>query len=317
MSISRTAIGDVLQHVLPKIKSNRASRGDANRNAKTKPFILGLSGMQGSGKSTWAKALAEALQEKHHLEVAVLSLDDLYHTHEKLVKIREENPSNELFRNRGQPGTHDEVLAEQLFDALFAGREVAIPSFDKSAYNGEGDRAPSSQWERIVPDSLPDILIFEGWCVGFQALLESEVEEKWSVSRNSNLDASNMEYPTTIMRHHPINHLKVINRNLKRYNDTFLSPSKFDYLVHLDTRNLANVYRWRIQQEDALRQERGTGMTNHEVVAFVKVYMPAYELYLEKLQKEAFISRPEGQSAKTQLRVLLDEGRQVIAMEEI
>ena len=36
-----------------------------------------------------------------------------------------------------------------------------------------------------------------------------------------------------------------------------------------DAENLQDIYRWRLQQEKALRIERGTGMTDEEVMSFV------------------------------------------------
>ena len=317
MPVSQTSLDDVLRHVTSKLEAHKSHQ--RSRNAKPRPFVLGLSGMQGSGKSTWARSLADMLRTRHRAKIVILSLDDLYHTHESLAKIRSENSSNELFRNRGQPGTHDEVLAEQFFKALFAGEAVAVPLFDKSRFNGEGDRAPVTEWEQVSRDPPVDVVIFEGWCIGFQALSDQSLEEKWNASRQTRPNDATEELPTTmLMREHPLEHLRLINSNLARYNETFLNPSKFDYLIHLDTSNLSNVYHWRIQQEHALRESKGTGMTDEEVIKFVQVYMPAYELYLERLKEEPFI--PHNASSvpgKNQLCVILDENRRVVSVNEV
>lgn len=111
--------------------------------------------------------------------------------------------------------------------------------------------------------------------------------------------------------HHSLDDLRTINANLRRYNETFMGPANFDFLVHLDTDRLYNVYRWRIQQERALRDASGTGMTDDHVVNFVKVYMPTYELYLDRLQAEAFLEPHKN----TQLRVVLDEERKVTTVD--
>ena len=71
-----------------------------------------------------------------------------------------------------------------------------------------------------------------------------------------------------------------------------MGPRHFDYLVHLDTNDLVNVYEWHIQQENALWQAKNQGMTNDEVVKIVKGYMPAYELYLDQL-RSGFVMRPD------------------------
>lgn len=309
------AIGSVIRHSIQKIETTRSRRRAAN--GKLRPFVLGLSGLQGSGKSTWAEALAQELRTRHQLKIVILSLDDLYHTHESLSQIRSKNPSNKLFSNRGQPGTHDETLAKSFFAALLAGEEVSVPSYDKSLFDGEGDRAPMSEWERVDAEPYVDVLIFEGWCVGFHALSVSEIEEKWIISRRAGAGTVDNSPSTRMLGAHPLEHIQIINENLRRYNDTFLGPANFDYLVHLDTDNLANVYSWRMQAEQALRRSRGRGMADEEVISFVQAYMPAYELYLGGLQRQAFIPDKEGDAKGNQLRVLLDQDRNVISVTEI
>lgn len=87
-----------------------------------------------------------------------------------------------------------------------------------------------------------------------------------------------------------------------------MGPSHFDALVHLTTDDLANVYRWRLGQEKALREARGSGMTDAEVVRFINIYMPSYELYLDSLNKGLFTPSSSG---KPHIRVVLDPNRVV------
>lgn len=316
MTLLTTAIDEACSFILPKVRAFKDAIHE--EDGKPKPFVLGLSGMQGSGKSTWAESLAGRLRSAHQLKTLILSLDDLYHTHENLVRIREQNPSNKLFRNRGQPGTHDEVLAKKFFSSLLAGEAVDVPSFDKSRFGGEGDRVPQSEWEHVSPSPPVDVIIFEGWCVGFQAIPDEQLEERWAASKQ--VDTATMDkdtLSTMLMRTHPLEHLKVVNDNLRRYNETFMGPETFDYFVHLDTEHLHNVYRWRIQQEEALRAAKGTGQTDEQVIAFVEVYMPAYEIYLDRLRQEAFPAGRHGIQGRRQLRVCLDENRGIVSMNEI
>lgn len=311
MAIPQKSVGQVLDYVYPRIEEH-------TKQQTNKPFILGLSGLQGSGKSTWAESIADALWKQKSFNVVVLSLDDLYHTHDNLVKTREADSSNGLLQTRGQPGTHDEDLAHWFFDQLKAspGSEIQIPSFDKSKFNGEGDRASQEQWTKI---KLPvDVLIFEGWCMAFTAISESELKAKWAEAEKSAADDLPDGFSTNTLARHSIEHLKKVNENLKRYNDTFMTPQTLDYLIHLDTDTLANVYRWRLDQEHALWQKRGSGMSDEAVVKFVQGYMPAYELYLDHLKQEAFPRRKDNHPTHgTQLRVLLGEDRNILNIQEL
>lgn len=280
--------------------------------------MLGVSGLQGSGKSTWADTLAQTLEARHDYKVVTLSLDDLYHNHDNLVKIRESDPSNQLQRTRGQPGTHDEELARRFFTSLNddGNHEARVPSFDKSKFDGEGDRAPEIQWR---PMKLPlDVLIFEGWCMGFSAIPEHDLEARWTAARqHPELDDPEGFSVHTLSRH-SLEHLKRVNDNLRRYNETFMTPRSLDYLIHLDTEELSNVYRWRLDQEHALWKQRGSGMSDQAVVKFVQGYMPAYELYLDALQHHSFVEPRKGrEDEKTQLRVLLGPGRDIRSMSEL
>lgn len=49
-------------------------------------------------------------------------------------------------------------------------------------HDGKGDRVPEEEW-RIVNrkgDEKVEVVIFEGWCVGFRPLTKQEVQEKWT-----------------------------------------------------------------------------------------------------------------------------------------
>ncbi|TDZ28518.1 putative kinase mug58 [Colletotrichum spinosum] len=312
--IDPAAIDAVLQHILPAVQSHKTKSSG--------PFILGLSGLQGSGKSTWATALTETLNAKHGVKTRTLSLDDLYHDHDQLVALRESNPGNGLLRSRGQPGTHDEVLAKRFFDEVTRGSEssepIPWPAFDKSLFSGEGGRVPATEWDS-VPRSPPlEVLIFEGWCLGFQPLSPEAVEQKWK--RATELETSKgarseeNQLSTTTLASHRLEHLLLINTNLGRYCESFMGPWRFDAFLHLSTDQLVNVYHWRLDQERALREKKGAGMTDQEVVRFVQGYMPAYELYLDKLTQESFFAQEGGD--KAHVRVVLDSKRKVLRVEK-
>ncbi|KAJ5819900.1 hypothetical protein N7474_005491 [Penicillium riverlandense] len=306
MTIPHQNIDQVLNYILPYIEKHTKSEPPAGKTKR--PFILALTGLQGSGKSTWTSALVQALNEKHKLRTINLSLDDLYLDHEDLVQLRNDNASNKLLRTRGQPGTHDTKLAVTFFDSLTkTSEDTLIPVFDKSKFNGEGARAPKETWTRITAGEVVDVVVFEGWCVGFQPLDEQTIQKKWEDAQKN---VTKSEYPIVTLGDHKLEHLVQANHSLRNYCDSFMGPQHLDFLVHLDTNDLVNVYQWRIQQEHALREIKNEGMMDEQVVDFVRGYMPAYELYLDQL-RDGFFGL-DMTARKGQLRVVLDRERRVV-----
>ena len=77
--------------------------------------------------------------------------------------------------------------------------------------------------------------------------------------------------------------------------------------MHIDAEDLSYVYKWRQEQEAALREERGTGMSDEQVVEFVDGYFPAYELYSEGVRSGVLQGGKEGR----QLRLVVRRDRKV------
>jgi pantothenate kinase-related protein Tda10 len=89
------------------------------------------------------------------------------------------------------PGTHDVHTAQQLLDALHQQEsDIAIPSYDKSAFSGAGDRRPASEWTIVNKGGHQpvDVVILEGWCVGFRALSNEELQKRWNEARAQALE---------------------------------------------------------------------------------------------------------------------------------
>ena len=78
-----------------------------------KTRIIGLSGGQGSGKSTISKIIKIILKEKFKLDTVVFSIDDFYKTSKEREKMSKK--ISKLFLTRGVPGTHDTKI---LFNCL-------------------------------------------------------------------------------------------------------------------------------------------------------------------------------------------------------
>lgn len=84
--------------ILERLEAYRASAQDPNR-----PFIIGLNGVQGAGKTTLVSALSTAL-EGRGVPTLVCSIDDFYLTHDGQQALAKSYPDNALVQHRGEPG---------------------------------------------------------------------------------------------------------------------------------------------------------------------------------------------------------------------
>lgn len=73
-------------------------------SGKPPPFVIGLNGVQGVGKTTLVGQLAKALRSQHGLETLVVSIDDFYLTHDDQKALAASQPDNKLVACRGEPG---------------------------------------------------------------------------------------------------------------------------------------------------------------------------------------------------------------------
>ena len=99
---------------------------------KRKTLFLGLSGSQGSGKTTVAEILKIILRKFFKRRIHVSSIDDFYKTLEDRDKMS--NQIHPLFKTRGVPGTHDINLIKKFFIILKKKffKKFRLPEFDKS-----------------------------------------------------------------------------------------------------------------------------------------------------------------------------------------
>uniref|UniRef100_M4BFM3 Phosphoribulokinase/uridine kinase domain-containing protein n=1 Tax=Hyaloperonospora arabidopsidis (strain Emoy2) TaxID=559515 RepID=M4BFM3_HYAAE len=213
---------------------------------------IGLSCPQGGGKTTMSTYMQKALAVVG-TKCAVMSLDDVYWKHEDQVALAKANPANPLLQYRGNPGTMDvPLLMNTIRQCQTSKSEVLLPRYDKSKHNGRGNRAPRSEWDR---KQCPlDVLLIEGWCMGFQAI------------DNSSAKLSD--------------HLKVVNDELRAFKEMY---AELDGLIVIKIDDLDWVYEWREQPEQLLRKANRPAMTPEEVRDFVDRFMPAYETYLQGL----------------------------------
>ncbi len=139
-----------------------------------------------------------------------------------------------------------------------------IPSYDKSAYGGQGDRVPKEEWAEVNQDVRCEtkVVIFEGWCVGFRALPREKLVTEWEGAVRKREKGGYVGR----LGWNKLEDVDFVNEALRRYDQL---TDQLDALIHLDAENPMFVYEWRSQSERRLRETKGSGMTEEQVVDFV------------------------------------------------
>jgi D-glycerate 3-kinase len=150
-------------------------------------------------------------------------LDDFYLRHADQVALASAHPDNNLVQHRGQPSTHDLDLLESVLSSLREGRLTKLPAYDKSLHNGAGDRTDTTTWEEVNrPQDPPvDVVIFEGWCVGFRSISEADLVMKWNeaveaIAGDAHGRATEEMKRSQVARTKK-DHLMFVNEALKKY----------------------------------------------------------------------------------------------------
>ncbi|KAF6760225.1 D-glycerate 3-kinase, partial [Ephemerocybe angulata] len=236
-----------------------------------RPLIAGIQGPQGSGKTFLASHLVQRLAASDsNLRMVVLSIDDLYLPHSGLQAVARSHPENPLLRGRGQPGTHDVQLGLDLLTALHEGRtKVRLPSFDKSLFDGEGDRLPMDD-RRVVVVEPPavDVIVLEGWFIGFQPISPELLDEKWE--RVWKREEARLGIPEGFCTK---SNIAELNQNLVEYQalwdrlDIFIQASLSPIEPEDDEDSpYSIIYQWRLEQEHAMKALNGNrGMADEAV----------------------------------------------------
>ncbi|KAF7725573.1 hypothetical protein EC973_009528 [Apophysomyces ossiformis] len=277
-----------LEHILKHHELYLKSRRE--RGLSHKPFVVCISGCQGSGKTTLCNTLIHILrQAPYNLNVVGFSLDDLYLTRTDQIELAKDNPGNRLLEHRGQAGSHDLNLGCTVFKQLLEseGELVLIPTYNKLLHNGRGDRMDESTWQKVYGPI--DIVLFEGWSLGFKALPDKELERIYQEKKDDE---------KVYFTRFAIEHLRKVNQYLTYYEQE-LYPF-MDIFIHLSPEYLDQVYVWRLEQEHHAKEASGMeGLSDQAVREFVDLYMPAYELYLPRLLEVGFFGQgPHGESLK-------------------
>lgn len=230
------------------------------------PLIVGINGCQGSGKTTLADALVLLLEHEFDLNTVAIAIDDFYLTqNERKSLARDIHP---LLMTRGVPGTHDVHLAVDTLKTLTQNAErVAIPRFDKA----EDDRLPQAEWDSH--QAPMDIVILEGWCVA--ALPQAEEDLVAPIN-----DLERHQDPDGVWR-------RYVNVQLQLgYRELF---AMMDARIMLQAPSFDCVYRWRLEQEEKLKQKTSGSaiMSAEELEEFIQHYQRLTEHTLKTLPEDA------------------------------
>lgn len=243
------------------------------------PLVLGISAPQGCGKSTLCEQLESLFEFTGH-RAASISIDDFYLTRDDHIAMSNKHKGNRLLEMRGNAGSHDVDLGSKTLAALkhatTSDVEVALPRYDKSAYQGKGDRSDPSTWPKVR--GPVDIVLFEGWMLGFSHVAGNQARQ---------VDPD----------------LNIVNSYLKGYKKAW--DSYVDSWLVIKVADPQFSFTWRLQAEKRMRESGKPAMTDEEVATFVDRFMPAYTCYLPGLYKNG----PTTAKKNKLLVVEVDENR--------
>ena len=256
----RDKIGQLNKFYLP---ISKMIKDEYTKKKKTR--LIGLTGGQGTGKSTISNILKIVLNDVYNLKTVIFSIDDFYKTFQERKKMSKK--ISNLFLTRGVPGTHDTKMLLQCIKNLKNNKfkKLTIPKFDKSI----DDRSSKNKWLKIK--KKPNIVIFEGWCVGATPQKKKD-----------------LNFPLNKLEKHKDNkkiwRQKVNSELKKNYKKIF---DLIDKLIFLKVPSFKYVFKWRLLQEKKLRIT-GKGnktMTDEEIKNFVMHY--------ERITKHMLITLPK------------------------
>ena len=227
----------------------------SKRVNKKKPLIIGLAGGQGSGKTTISSILTLILKRYFKLNVCKVSIDDFYKTRKDRILLSK--TKHDLLMTRGVPGTHDINLLLSFFKKIKNKnfKTLQIPTFNKAI----DDRCSKTLWQKIK--TKPDVIIFEGWCVGAKAQTNTQLIKPINLlEKVYDQDAKWRSY---------------VNNQMKtKYKTLF---KHLDGLLYLKVKNFNLLREWRLKQERKLwiqtkNKKNLKIMSSGDVVNFMQTY---------------------------------------------
>ena len=214
--------------------------------------------------------------------VAVVSYDDFYLTRKDQISLQRLHRDNSYLHGRGVAGTHDIALGDEILDLMVSPSSgtIRIPRYDKTRFDGHGNRMPREKWH--VAQGPLDLVILEGWMLGF---------DRNSVSRDTIRD----RFPG----------MEIVHDYIGKYKSWI---SKLDAALIAGVEDISIVYKWR-EEAEKMNREKGLGaMSAEEVKIFCDRYMPSYHTYAPKLYANGI----RGVSSERSLQFMLNAEREPV-----
>jgi len=255
---------DAEEWFLPFIEDLRTKLAEQ----QDRPFLLGINGAQGTGKSTFSKLL-KLLMEQNQFQVCCLSLDDFYLPQQTRLELAK--TVHPLLATRGVPGTHDIALLQECLSRLSDSSEqqtMPIPGFDKAI----DDRISEGKFRT---QQLPvDLVILEGWCVGACSTDSAALSKPLNqLETEQDADGSWRIFVNDCLR--------------ENYEPLF---AQLDALLVLQAPSFEQVFEWRGLQEQKLRRNSDNHsaiMNEIELQLFIQHYERITRRCLEQLPERA------------------------------
>lgn len=164
------------------------------QSALRRPYLIGIAGPSGAGKTTLAQRLARELQ------APILSLDAYYRSLDALPPAERERV------NFDHPSALDHALLIEQLTALAAGRTIQVPVYDFATHTRTGETVPLAApgfaiveglfalyWEEVRAQLATRVFVEAGDAVCFTRRLERDTRE-----RGRSVESVQLQYRETV-----------------------------------------------------------------------------------------------------------------------
>ena len=233
------------------------------------PYFIGLTGGQGSGKTTLSIFIQKILEDVFKKRSVGFSIDDIYKTKEEREKIAKK--IHPLCSVRGVPGTHNIGLGNKTIDSLFRAQSntyTYIPSFSKIL----DMHHPKKDWRKYK--GRPDFIFFDAWCGGAKPIPDN----KWRPPLNK---LEKEKDPDQVWARWSNNELA------GDYQKLFY---RFDKLIFIQVAKMENVYENRWLQEKNMSK----GIKDEELLKNImnKDQIKNFVMHYERLTRHILDEMP-------------------------